>query len=100
MYTFMQPEITIYYAHVCGLCTKAIEFLRSRNLDFHAKPVEWDNRADAFIDTPNAREMIKRCGETVDFVPQIFIGTSHIKGWRKLEPMITNGAFDRLLGNG
>ena len=93
----MQPEITIYYASVCGLCTKAIEFLRSRNLDFHAKPVVWDNQADAFTDTPNAREMMTRCNATVDFVPQIFIGQTHIAGWRKLEPMIASGAFDRLL---
>lgn len=93
----MQPEITIYYASICGLCTKAIEFLRSRNLEFHAKPVTWDQTADAFVDTPTAREMFARCGETLDFVPQIFIGKTHIAGWRKLEPMIANGTFDRLL---
>lgn len=92
----MQPEITIYYINICGLCTKAVDFLRSRNLDFHAKSVRWDESADAFHDTPTAREMMQRCGETVDFVPQIFIGDTHIAGWRKLEPMIKDGSFDRL----
>ncbi len=93
----MKPEITIYYANICGLCTKAVEFLRSRNLDFQAKAVVWDNESDAFVDTPNAREMMQRCGETLDFVPQIFIGNTHIAGWRKLEPMIEDGTFDRML---
>ncbi|MFU8781187.1 MAG: glutaredoxin domain-containing protein [Kiritimatiellia bacterium] len=93
----MQPEITIYYTNICGLCTKAIEYLRSQNLAFQAKPVIWDQPSDAFADTPNAREMIKRCGETVDFVPQIFIGNTHIAGWRKLEPMIASGELDQLL---
>lgn len=92
-----QPEIVIYYASVCGLCTKAIDFLRSRNLAFHAKPVVWDAAADAFVDTPVSREMFDRCGGKVDFVPQIFIGDQHIAGWRKLEPMIASGDFDQRL---
>ena len=93
----MNTEIEIYYCSVCGLCTKAIDFLRSRNLDFAAYAVEWDSEADAFRDSPNAREMFDRCGETVDFVPQIFINGKHVAGWRKLEPMIESGEFDRLL---
>lgn len=93
------PEIQIFYCSVCGLCTKAIEFLRSRNLDFAAYAVEWDSAADAFRDSENSREMFNRCGETVDFVPQIFIHSTHVAGWRKLEPMIESGEFDRLLQN-
>ena len=91
-----QP-IDIYYCSVCGLCTKAIDFLRSRNLDFRAYAVRWDAAADAFIDDVNAREMHRRCGHQVDFVPQIFIGAAHVAGWRKLEPLIASGEFDRLL---
>jgi glutaredoxin len=93
----MQTEITVYYTNICGLCTKALDFLRSRNLAFRALPVKWNEQTDAFEDTPNAREMMQRCGKTVDFVPQIFIGKTHIAGWRKLEPMIVSGEFDRLL---
>ena len=90
-------SIDIYYASVCGLCTKAIEFFRSRGVTFTAYAVEWDGEKDAFTDTSNTREMYKRCGERVDFVPQMFIGDEHIKGWRKLEPMIDSGEIDRLL---
>ncbi len=92
-----QPHIDIYYAKICGLCTKAIEFMRSRGLDFHAYAVTWDEQADSFEDSQNAREMYRRCGDTVDFVPQIFLNDKHIAGWRKLEPMIESGEFDRLL---
>ena len=93
----MDPSIDIYYSRVCGLCTKALDFFRSRGLDFHAYAVEWDEDADRFVDSENSRRMFERCGETVDFVPQMFINGTHIAGWRKLEPMIEDGSFDRLL---
>jgi len=89
--------IDVYYCSICGLCTKALEFLRARNLDFNARAVEWDAAAGAFKDSPNARAMYRRCGAAVDFVPQFFIGDTHVAGWRQLEPMIESGAFDRLL---
>lgn len=90
-------HIDIYYANVCGLCTKAIDWFRSRNVTFTAHAVEWDPKADAFVDSANAREMYRRCGKQVDFVPQIFIGDTHIPGWRKLEPMIQSGEIDALV---
>lgn len=93
----MTPTIDIYYASICGLCTKAIEFLRGRGLTFTAHAVEWDGHNDRFVDSPNVREMYRRCGEPVDFVPQIFIGGTHIKGWRQLEPLIQSGEIDRIL---
>ncbi len=90
-------QVDVYYAHVCGLCTKTVEWLRSRNASFTAYSVEWDGEADAFVDSANAKEMYRRCGEQVDFVPQIFVGDTHIPGWRKLEPMIESGEIDALI---
>ncbi len=89
--------IVIYYARVCGLCTKALDFLRGRGATFTACAVEWDGPNDRFADSENSRQMMRRCGEIVDFVPQIFIGDVHIKGWRRLEPMIESGEIDRLI---
>ena len=90
-------KIDIYYASVCGLCTKAIEFFRSRGETFSVYAVEWDSDKEEFIDSANTREMYRRCGEELDFVPQIFVGETHIKGWRSLEPMIESGEIDSLL---
>ena len=90
-------KIDVYYTRICGLCTKALEFMRSRNATFTAYAVEWDGENDRFVDSPNVRQMHERCGEEVDFVPQIFIGDTHIKGWRKLEPMIESGEIDALI---
>jgi glutaredoxin len=91
------PDIEIYYADICGLCHKAMDFFRSRGLPFTAREVHWDAEKDDWVDSPTVREMKQRAGD-IDFVPQIFIrGRHHIPGWRKLEPMIASGEFDRLL---
>ncbi len=91
------PQVEIYYASVCGLCTKAIDFFRQRSVTFTAHAVAWNDEEDTFVDGPNTREMYRRCAQEVDFVPQIFIGKVHVRGWRKLEPMIESGDIDRLL---
>jgi len=90
-------KIDIYYASVCGLCTKAIEFFRSQGLTFTAYAVQWDGEKDQFVESENSAEMYRRCKGEVDFVPQIFVGDTHIKGWKKLEPMIKSGEFDKLI---
>lgn len=90
-------DVEIYYARVCGLCTKALEFLRERGVTFKALAVEWNGEVEEFVDSKNTRRMYRRCGEKVDFVPQIFIGDRHIKGWRTLEPMIESGEIDALI---
>ena len=89
--------VEIYYARVCGLCTKALEFLRTRGVTFTAYAVEWDGEKEVFVDSDNTRKMYERCGGRVNFVPQIFIGDQHVKGWRELEPMIESGGIDTLI---
>lgn len=90
-------NIDVYYCRVCGLCGKAIDFFRSRGATFTAHAIEYDADKDEFVESPNTREMYRRCGGKVDFVPQMFIGTVHIKGWKQLEPMIESGEIDRLI---
>ncbi len=91
--------VDIYYARVCGLCDKAIEFFCSQGVTFRAYAVEWDVGSDEFADSENTRAMYRRCGGKVDFVPQMFIGGKHVAGWRKLEPMIKSGEIDHLIPN-
>lgn len=89
--------IDIYYARICGLCTNALEFFRERGATFTAFAVEWNGAKEEFLDSENTRAMYERCGEKVDFVPQMFIGDRHIKGWKTLEPMIQSGEIDALV---
>ena len=93
----MKPTIEIYYADICGLCHKAMDFFRSRDLPFTKHEVFWDETNDEFEESDVRREMFKRIGSETDFVPQIFINGTHIAGWKKLEPMIESGEFDALL---
>ena len=95
-----QPEVHIYYAKVCGLCTKAIDYLHKRGVSFTAYAIEYNEEADCFVDSEYTQEMYRRCGGPVEFVPQIFIGKRHIGGWRKLEPLIQSGEIDHLLPEG
>lgn len=95
-----KPEIEVFFADICGLCHKTMDYLNSRGLEFSAREVFWDKEAGAFADSETVREMYGKCGEVVDFVPQIFVNGTHIRGWKRLEPMIKSGAFDRLLAGG
>lgn len=94
----MKAPITIYYASVCGLCHKAIEFFTSRGLDFDARAIGYDKESDEWLPSENLDTLEDIIG-TFDFVPQIFINGTHIAGWKKLEPMIESGKFDEMLNS-
>jgi glutaredoxin len=89
-------EVEIFYSQMCGLCHKAMDFFREKDVAFDAHEVEW--QGGGWKDTPAARRMRQLCGD-VDFVPQILIRGRHIKGWRTLEPMIESGEILTLLGD-
>ena len=89
------PDIEIFYADICGLCHKAMNYFLKRGLPFRTYEVTWDGQA--FVDSEHTRAMYARCGGTVDFVPQMFINGHHIPGWRKLEPMIHSGELEKIL---
>lgn len=88
------PAVEIFYAEICGLCHRALAYFRERGIAVRACEVHWDG--NAFVDSENAREMRRRCGD-VDFVPQIFIHGRHIAGWRSLEPLIASGEIETWL---
>ncbi len=70
----MTMKVDVYYAEICGLCHKALDFFRAQDVELTTYEVHWDG--ERFVDSPNAIAMRERCGE-VDFVPQIFIGNRH-----------------------
>lgn len=87
-------NVIIFYAQMCSLCHKAMDHFKEKKIPFESYEVQW--KGDGWVDSPNARLMKKMCGD-VDFVPQIIINGKHIKGWKKLEPMIKSGEIDRFL---
>ena len=91
-----KAPIIIYYASICGLCHKAIDFFIKRGLDFDARCIGYDKEADEWLPSDNLTELEENIG-TFDFVPQMFINGTHVAGWKKLEPMIESGEFDKLL---
>ena len=90
------PDIEIYFADICSLCHKAMNWMRSRGFEFEAVEVFWDSARDRWIDDANSRPMLSESGN-VDFVPQLFINGRHIMGWRRLEPMIQSGEIEDIL---
>ena len=92
-----QPKIDIYYSATCPLCHKAMAHFDAEGLNYDRHEVVWDDAADAFQDSDASRELYARAGYKPDFVPQIFVGDTHIAGWRKLEPMIASGEFAALV---
>lgn len=96
----IMATIDIYYAQMCGLCHQAMDYLTGRGIPFNAHEVKWDPEAGAFEDSETSRELYRRCGETVDVVPQIFINGRHVAGWRGLEPLIESGEFDNMIKEG
>lgn len=87
-------NVIVFYAQMCGLCHKAMDYFKEKGIPFDAYEVKW--KGDGWEDSPNVRLMKKMCGD-VDFVPQIIINGRHIKGWKNLEPMIKSGELDKLL---
>lgn len=88
------PKVEIYYAQMCSLCHKAMDYFKDKGIEYTAYEVFWRN--DAWLDDDNSRAMIRRCGN-IDFVPQLFINDQHIKGWKTLSHLIETGEIDKLL---
>jgi glutaredoxin 3 len=81
------PTITLYTSAMCGYCSAAKNFLRSKGL-------EWiEVRIDLDVD---ARErMLARARRTS--VPQIFIGDTHVGGYDDLMALHRAGNLEPLL---
>ncbi|MDE2347321.1 MAG: glutaredoxin 3 [Gammaproteobacteria bacterium] len=81
------PAITIYLAHWCPYCQRALELLREKKLAFTVIDVDQDPALRA--------EMVARSGRRT--VPQIFFGERHLGGCDDLMAFDRSGEFDRLI---
>ena len=87
-------DVKVFYAQMCGACHKAMDYFKENGIEFDAIEVKWTG--DGWEDSENSRMMLELCGD-IDFVPQIIVKGTHIKGWRVLEPMLESGEFQKLL---
>lgn len=83
----MQP-VTIYTRPFCGYCSRAVNLLTSKGVDF--------NEIEAGMDADLRREMVERSGGGSTF-PQIFIGEQHIGGCDELMELEDSGQLDAML---
>lgn len=82
-----QPPITLYTSAICGYCTAAKAFLRSRGLEWNEVRIDLD---------PSERErMVARTGRTT--VPQIFVGDVHVGGYDDMMALHRAGKLEALL---
>lgn len=81
------PPITIYTSALCGYCTAAKNFLRSRGHDWVEIRVD--------TDPEQRRAMQARAGRTS--VPQIFVGDVHVGGYEDLVALDRRGGLEPLL---
>jgi glutaredoxin 3 len=81
------PKITIYTRPFCGFCSRAINLLRKKGVEF--------TEIEAGFDPAKRREMVDRSGRTT--FPQIFVGETHIGGCDDLVALDGAGKFDPML---
>jgi glutaredoxin 3 len=81
--------ITIYTKPFCPYCTRAVQLLQTKGVDF----TEID---DAAFDANKKRAMVERANGRATF-PQIFIGERHVGGCDDLMALDRAGELDQLL---
>lgn len=80
-------QALMYCTHVCPYCHMAVRLLEARGIGFERIFVDSD---------PNRREeMIRLTGKTS--VPQIFIGSIHVGGFRELAQLDREGGLAPLV---
>ena len=82
------PDITIYITEFCGYCDRAKTILKNKDVKFAVVDVTYD--ADM------RDEMALKAGGNRK-VPQIFIGATHVGGYRELQILEAQGKLDSLL---
>jgi glutaredoxin 3 len=82
--------ITLYTSAMCGYCSAAKNFLRSKGLEWTEVRVDLD---------PSARERMTAMARRTS-VPQIFFGDTHVGGYDDMIALHRAGKLDDLLSGG
>lgn len=81
------PAITVYTSAICGYCSAAKNFLKSKGLQWTEVRID--------LDSAERDRMLARARRTS--VPQIFIGETHVGGYDDLMALHRAGTLDALL---
>ena len=80
-------EVIVYSTDYCGFCVRAKDLLQRRGIAFTEVMVDQDPVQRAIME--------KRCGCRT--VPQIFIGETHVGGYRELSQLDRDGKLEQLV---
>ena len=83
-------SVEIYTTDFCGFCYRALQLLKSRNIQY--------TQYDLTLDRDGRKAMSSRAGGKTS-VPQIFINNVHIGGSDELIEISLNGSLDKLLNS-
>ena len=81
-------KVEIYTREFCGFCSRALQLLKSKDIEF--------THIDAGMDPEKRREMIQRANGGSTY-PQIFINDEHIGGCEDMYALERAGKLDPLL---
>jgi glutaredoxin 3 len=80
-------EVIVYSTEHCGFCVRAKDLLERRGIAFTEVMVDRDPEQRAIME--------QRCGGCRT-VPQIFIGETHVGGYRELSQLDRDGKLEGL----
>lgn len=80
-------SVRIYLTHICPYCHMALRLLEQKQVA--AEKIFIDDLPE------RRREMVQLAGKTS--VPQIFVGQTHVGGYRELAKLDADGELDNLL---
>ncbi|MFN8671869.1 MAG: glutaredoxin 3 [Candidatus Sericytochromatia bacterium] len=83
----MQKKVVVYTKDYCSYCTRAINLLKKKNIEFEEIDITDDSELQEYV--------IDRTGRYT--VPQIIIGEHDIGGYDDLYLLNSKGELDKLL---
>jgi len=81
-------SVTIYTRPGCGYCSRALQTLQGKGVDY--------THIDTGADPSKRAEMVQKAGGASTF-PQIFVGDQHIGGCDEMLALDRQGKLDDLL---
>jgi GrxC family glutaredoxin len=83
----MQPKIIVYSKDYCPYCTRAMNLLKKKGVEFEEIDITYDYDLQDYVEEKTGRST----------VPQIIIGDLAVGGFTDLYDLNVRGELDKLL---